>query len=101
VSGLTGNGDLGQVLHGNVSSVTNCIDSGYIHQGLYGYQPSPRSTLDVAYFLKHASEAVLVEMHKRIPEELKARVEAARGREREAQEAYEKVLDCRDSEAPK
>lgn len=93
MSGINGNGDLGQQM---VSS-TNCI--GGLYQGYDYQQRSPSPTLDVTYFLKHASEQVLVDMYKRIPDELRDRVNAARVREREAQRAYEQVIDAQSSEA--
>lgn len=73
-------------------TVSNCV-GGYVSDATY-YVGQSNRTLDVAYFLKHASEQVLVDMHKRIPEELKTRVNSARAREREAQEAYEQVVDA-------
>lgn len=74
-------------LNNNQIAQSNC-------GGLFDYaQYAPRHTLDLEYFLKNASEEVLVSMYKRIPDELRGRVNSARERERSAQEAYEQVLD--------
>lgn len=92
---MSGGGENG-LLNQQLQGLSNCIIgpgsqlSSFPSYDCYP-QGTTRSVLDVAYFLKHASEDVLVDMYQRIPAELKARVDAARGRERAAQEAYEKV----------